>query len=236
MSGERGRRVEFWLSIAASPSFPSGPLSLPNLAGLDCERTNERTNEGPQSNYMRRLPTRSCFLPVLYCECDITCPRPFVSHKPTPTSITTYLCLFSFLPNFFASVLLHIVTHSTDLSQRLSFHLHLPLTLLRLGVAKSVRYPLPVPRLDFTRPPPHFPSCRRKAPLTFFFITRCEIVAYTVALCRHRHPPPALFTYVYLKYLSVHPIRRNENFKFENMKPERWMVAYMILPTSLDSS
>ena len=95
MSGERGRRVEFWLSIAASPSFPSGPLSLPNLAGLDCERTNER----PQSNYMRRLPTRSRFLPVLYYESDITRPRPFVSHKPTPTSITTYLCLFSFLPN-----------------------------------------------------------------------------------------------------------------------------------------
>ena len=157
--------MEFWLSIAASPSFPSGPLSLPNLAGLDCERTNER----PRSNYMRRLPTRSRFLPVLYYECDITRPRPFVSHKPTPTSITTYLCLFSFLLNFFASVLSHIVTHSTHLFQRLSFHLHLPLTLLRLGVAKSVRYPLPVPGLDFTHPPPHFPSCRRKTPLTFFF-------------------------------------------------------------------
>ena len=138
------------------------PSVFPRLAVLDCERTNApyRTTRDIS------LPALAFFL--FYYECNITLPRRFVSRKPTPNKQHHLPLPFLISSQFLASVLLHIVTH---LSQRLSFHLRLPLTLLRLGVAKSVRYPLPVPCLDFTHPPPHFPSCRRKTPLTFFFDT-----------------------------------------------------------------
>ena len=70
MSGQRGRHAEFSSFIAASPSFPSGPLSLPQV-GCPQPRTK------PQLNYTRDLPTHSGFLRVFYYNVTLR-------HKPTP--------------------------------------------------------------------------------------------------------------------------------------------------------
>ena len=127
MNGERGRHVKFWLFIAASLSFSSGPLSpIPRFGYERANAPNRATRD------FSRLSLPSA---VLYYECDISPSQdPFVLISPPPTGTTyLFLCISSPLAN----VLLNITTHytpslSTYLSLRLSFHLHLPLTLFLL--------------------------------------------------------------------------------------------------------
>ena len=80
MNGERGRHVEFWLFIAASLSFSSGPLSL--IPHFGCPRllTNEQT---PPIEQPVTSPS-SRFLPLCYTT-NVTLPPPktFRSDKPT---------------------------------------------------------------------------------------------------------------------------------------------------------
>ena len=144
MSGERGKRVKFWLFIAASLAFFLFWSPQSHSQRWLSSTANERTNVRPQSNHPRYPPQVALSLPssVLYYECDITLPRPFDSDKPTPNQY--HLPLPSLISSqFLASVLLNITTRytllpiPTFLSLRLSFHL--PLTLLLLGAAKLVR-------------------------------------------------------------------------------------------------
>ena len=110
-----GQALEFWLSIVASQASPVW------LSSTAKERT-------PPFELHAISPSR--FLPVLYYECGITLPRPFVSHKPSPKHHHLPLPFFvSF--QFLASISLNIMTHhtllpSTHLSLHISFHPRIP--------------------------------------------------------------------------------------------------------------
>ena len=101
MSGERGRRVEFWLFIPASPSLSSGLLSPIPYFGCPRLRTNERTPPIELPATSPYPPRAAPLLPssVLYTNVTTFSQDPLVLTNPPPIN-TTYLYLFSFLAHF----------------------------------------------------------------------------------------------------------------------------------------
>ena len=144
--------MEFWLSIADSQS--SSDWLSPNA--------NKRTPP-------IELHATS---PVLYYEFDITLPKPFVSHKPTSKRHHLLLPFLIFFPISCQCFIkhynpLHYITLYRPISPPF---LPPPPSSDTFAPRRSKVGQVTITslRLDFTHPPPHFLSRRRKTPPTFF--------------------------------------------------------------------